>query len=167
MADPRFGYFADPFTAKPVLFPRLKLEHLPGKAVPCPCWTRWLLRFVGVSIHATCRIWWVKNPQYRLLEDVVYVTPGDLTIRVDRGFVFNGASVPWFLWPICPADHPDVLAASSIHDKLCTPPHQCDFKATALIFYTAMRANGYYRWGAFRNWFAVRWFGPRFRGSLK
>lgn len=139
--------FLDPKTYERICRVDPDVTHLPGKSV-------------GVC-------WWVKIPQYRLNEPLHFVDPTGFHVVVPSGFVFNGASVPWFLWPICAADHPDVFAASAVHDWLCTPIrnttlHLCDSRKAAYVFWCAMRSQGMYPWGAQRNYLAVRWFGPRF-----
>lgn len=142
----RFGYFCDPSTLCYVDDPIIDVTHLDGLKT---------------------RFWWVKVPQYRLNYPIVFVDPYGYRWRVPEGFVFNGASSPWWSWPICPPDHPDVFPATAVHDFLCTPIdganlYQCDYKHAAVAFWGAQRAMGYYPFGALRNWAAVRYFGPEF-----
>lgn len=173
MAD-RFGYFLKPGTAdRPLIFQTLDLRHLPGKSILCPCWLRWLGWLATVVLPSAWsvgikrwlrnpRFWWVKSPQYQLLHSIRFLDSDGTTWEVPEKFIFNGLSVPWIFWPICPADHPNALAASCVHDWMCSPPHPCNSETAARVFWEAMRANHMYKWGAWRNWFFVRWFGPRF-----
>ena len=121
------GYFADPATGKPVdgkLF--LRLCHLAGTRLP-GIW--------GVLFF------WVRVPWYRLLDDLLYVTPGGDEIKVSHGFVFNGGSIPFlFRWLYTP-DDPDCLPAFAVHDRLCES-HRFDSGKTHAILRFACLANG-------------------------
>ena len=169
MATAIFGQFLDPETRSPVAFQTLTVEHLPGKPVFCPCWLRWVLQLLvlpfGVRLPQRLRVWWLKSPRYRLCHDLLFVAQDGTEWLVEAGFVFNGLSVPWWLFWLCPSDHPDAFAASCLHDKCCSKPYPCDYKKAGWLFWLAMRANGMYRWGAFRNWAGVRFGGPRFEAS--
>jgi hypothetical protein len=153
---PLGGHFADPRTRKPLTWQAVRADHLPGKRITT---------VLGLPI------WWLKMPQYQLTQDILFIDSQGWSIRVPQGFVFNGLSVPWWLWPICPADHADAFAASAVHDWLCTPltlskrskpVYRCHYKRAAQVFHEAMVANGMYAWGARRNYLAVRHVGPRF-----
>ena len=146
MHKSKYGYFVDPEANNPLDFQTVHTESLKGKP------HRWL--------------WWVKIPQLRLTKEICYVDPLGVFWHVPSGFVFNGLSVPWWAWPICPTNHPDAFAASVIHDFICTKPYPCDFRYGAFVFWAAMRVNGMYAWGAIRNWFFVRFFGPRFKAKI-
>lgn len=142
MAD--YGYFHCPGDANAITaFQNLDVRHLRGK------------RLNGY--------WWLKDPQLQLLRTIAFTDSTGSTWTVPAGFVFNGNSVPWFLWWLCPPEHSDALAASCVHDMLCTAPYPCSSGTAARVYWEALRANGMYRWGAFRNWFAVRFCGPRFK----
>jgi len=142
----KFGYFCDSTTGEIVDFQRLKLEHLEGR-----------------SIHPW--LWWVKKPQYKLLEDLIYVDPLGIVWKIRKGFVFDGGTIPWIFWWLCPPDHPNALPGFCIHDKICLEPHPCSSRYGAFVLWAAARANGMYAWGALRNWFFVRFFGPQFNAS--
>jgi len=135
-----YGYFADPATKKPIdEFKSLKIEHGPPRK----------------------RFWFVSIPNLKLQEDLLFVDPKGNEWEVKAGFSFNGGSIPWWAWWLCYPTQPECLTAFCIHDKLCVT-HECNSIIAAYVFWCAMRANGYYRLGAFRNWFCVFHFGPAF-----
>lgn len=82
----------------------------------------------------------VKN-QYALLDDY-QADYGNLKIVVPAGFVFDGASVPFFGWlPTYTPFHPDVMAPALIHDWLYLN-HQVDRQMADQIFYDLLILNG-------------------------
>jgi len=133
-----YGYFADPQSFAP-------LKTQPGD--------------LDVRHHGTTR-------RYTILEPVLFVDPAGNHWFVDAPYVFNGLSVPRWLWWLCPPDEPRAFRASVIHDRMCddTLPRLCDSITAAHIFWLGMRAGGYYEFGANRNWLAVSLFGPVFDG---
>lgn len=183
MMSAKYGYFHPLGNPEKIIpFQKLELRHLPGQPMVCPCWIRWVLSLVarvlpkwisaGLRLWLKSpRFWWIKNPQYKLLKSIAFRDSTGTTWEVlgednEVSFVFNGLSVPWVFWPVCPADHPDGLAASCIHDYLCVEK-PCSSITAARVFWEAMRANGFYRWGALRNWIAVRYCGPSFKPKEK
>lgn len=175
----QYGYFHPVgHPEKIVPFQKLELRHLPGTPLMCPCWLTWVLSIAALLIPRCYsvtlrkwlkhpRIWWIKIPQYLLLKSIAFTDARGNTWEVfgaDRGvcFIFNGGSIPWFLWWLCPPDHPDCIAGFCVHDMLCTSPYPCDYIEASRVLYEAVLTNGYYRWGSWRNWKAVLWFGPRF-----
>ena len=140
-----YGYFADPESEEPIDgFKYLDVRHGPGRS-------RW---------------WFVTEHDLTLREDLLFIDPHGNEWFVEAGFPFNGGSIPWWGRPVCSPTQPEALAAFCLHDFLCTSPYPCDSITAAYVFWCAMRVNGYYRLGAFRNWFAVYNFGPVFSGSL-
>ena len=138
-----FGYFHIPGDKNsPLSFQNLDIRHRQGG------------RMNGC--------WWLKNPQLELLKTIEFTDRTGTTWRVPAGFTFNGNSVPWCLWWLCPPEHSNALAASCVHDMLCVD-RPCSSKTAARVYWEALRANRMYSWGAWRNWFAVRFFGPRFK----
>lgn len=173
----KYGYFIDS-NGKRLDHPEPLIRHLPGKPLMCPCWLSWMVswivslvavllpRCLSFSVRVWLRrptIWWLEDPQFELVEDLCFVDSTKQEWKVEAPFVFNGPSIPpVFVWLI-PRSHSGVLAASAVHDMQCTAPYQCNSITASRVFWEAMRANGYYRWGAWRNWFAVRYFGPQFK----
>ncbi|MDD5698499.1 MAG: DUF1353 domain-containing protein [Victivallaceae bacterium] len=58
-----------------------------------------------------------ERREVRLLEDVIYILPGDRRILIRKGFVFDGASIPRFFWRTVghPLDH-EFIRAVLLHD---------------------------------------------------
>lgn len=142
------GYFADPVTEAPVAFQEVSLRHLAGKRLP-HIWG-WIF-------------FWVKVPQYLLLEDVLFITSDGRKILVEHGFVFNGGSVPFLFWWLYPPDQPDCLPAFVVHDWECTPPYPCDSVVAHCDLFNACIANGASHTKANNIWIWVRLAGPRFK----
>jgi hypothetical protein len=141
----------------PVQFAELHTAHLRGKSLQ------------GVWAYLFP---WVRIPQYRLLDYLVYLDRYSRFHVVDLGFEFNGASVPWWLWWLVMPDHPCVIAPSCLHDSHCTKqqaPEQTepyeiyliDSDEAAIHFYDTCKRQGM-RWRSFYLWLAVRLFGPQF-----
>lgn len=151
------GYFADPTTKEPCGFQEVSLRHLAGVSLPWP----W---------NYLC--FWVRVPQYKLLEDVLYVTKIEggcrKCILVKAGFIFNGGSVPFLFWWLVPPDQPECLPAFVIHDWICTPPYPFDSSIAHGYLHDACRANGALDVKANNIWWWVRLLGPRFKqGSVR
>jgi hypothetical protein len=124
----------DPDT--PLAFCELSLTHLKGEVI----------------------FWFIEIPWYRLNEDVVYKDESGFEITIRAGYEFNGLSVPWVFWWLCPPGQSSALPAALIHDYFYQFKLLIRSEADRM-FYNAMIANGYYRLGAIRNWLAVRLFG--------
>ena len=140
----QFGYWHIPGDKERMIpFQLLDLRHFKGKPV------RWF--------------WWLRRPVLMLLKSIAFTDRTGQTWTVPKDFYFNANSTPIWAWFICPPEHPDAIAASAVHDWLCTEPHPCSSTTAARIYWECMRAQDYYKWGSWRNWFAVRWFGPRFK----
>jgi len=113
-----------------------------------------MFKALSVRVHrGEKKFWFITRPKLELLEDVVF---GEYTVKA--GFSFNGATSPWWSWPFIPPVHPEVLAASCLHDYLYTFK-LCSRKQADTLFYREMRKNGYYWLGSMRNYYAVRLFG--------
>jgi hypothetical protein len=132
----KYGYFANPLTGDPL-----------GEDET----------IVDCKHHPTKRLYTLNKP-------VVFVDPSENIWVVPARYTFNGASVPRWLWWLCPPDEPRVFAATALHDYH-TEHKIINFKKAALVFHLAMRAKGYYRVGAYRNWLGVRFMGPRFQAK--
>ena len=75
--------------------------------------------------------------EYMLIDDY----PFD-KILIPAYFLYDGASIPWFAWvAIYTPFHPDVMAASLVHDWLYVS-HQCSRKEADQIFYSILILNG-------------------------
>lgn len=141
------GYFIDPDTGERISSPIVKVAHLPGEPLSGIC--RYLF-------------WWVRVPQYQLLHEVIYVTGYGKEIRVPMGFIFNGGTIPWFLWWLYPPDKPECLGAFAVHDYLCTTPYQTTSEEAHAILYDACRAWGCPEFRARVIYNSVLCFGPCF-----
>lgn len=184
----KVGYFADPVTKQPLgRFQTVQVEHLEGKplkatlgnCVGFAMLTGLVTLLLGTStievtdsalasvaaalvgVLASLHVWWIKDPQYRLLQPLLFIAADGEEIPVEEGYVFNGLSVPWWLWWLCPADSCNAFAASAVHDSLCDS-RLYDSVTAARYFWEAMVANGFYAWGSLRNWAGVRYAGPKF-----
>lgn len=103
--------------------------------------------------------------EYTLFEDYHYRTgrKNDLTIHVSKGFVYDGASVPQWLWSVS-GMRPDGLirAAALIHDFIyrCTGWDGLYTRKEAdVLFRHIIREAGGSWWTAARAYRAVRLFG--------
>lgn len=107
---------------------------------------------------------WVRTPNFQLLENILFRDTNGNEWLVPKGYVFNGLSVPWELWWLCPPTQGEAFAASAVHDFLCdTKP--VDHKEAAQIFHDAMIANGMYPFGAKRNRLGCCVLGPKFKAK--
>ena len=64
-----------------------------------------------------------KKP-FELMNDVIYLSAKEngniYCIRLDRGYTWDGATIPRFLWRIVGSQYnPEFLPASMVHDWLC------------------------------------------------
>lgn len=65
-----------------------------------------------------------KTKPFKLLNNVVYTSNYDgkdiYRIAIPKGYTWNGANIPRFLWRVVGSQYnPDFLQASLIHDWLC------------------------------------------------
>lgn len=56
-----------------------------------------------------------RGPRWQLVRDFVVAVDGE-THTVGHGFVFDGSSVPWWLWWRYPPSYPPAWRGSCIHD---------------------------------------------------
>lgn len=84
-------------------------------------------------------------------------------VVVPVGFSSDGASVPRFMWAIYPP-FGAYLEAAVVHDYFCVS-HSVDSVTAAKVFLEAMEACGVSKWRRRKMYFAVRWFGPRFKAQ--
>ena len=98
------------------------------------------------------------EPGYRLQKDLQYVDHKGVSRVIKAGYTFNGLSVPWFLWFLCPPGQPQALAAALIHDYYYEK-HTVSRREADREFLQKMLQQGYYKFGAYRNYYAVRLFG--------
>lgn len=105
---------------------------------------------------------WIRT--VTLQSELVFYTDEGECIEVPQGFESDGASVPKAFWSKYPP-FGRYLPAAVVHDLLCVQGHagNCDFTSieAAEIFRQAMRCCGVGRFKAWKMWFAVRYFGPR------
>ena len=100
---------------------------------------------------------------WRLLAPLVYVDDDGSVIEVPAGFPTDFASIPRGLWNIFPKSGLHNKAAV-VHDWLCvTKPMDSD-EAHA-VFYRALGACGVSWWKKRLMYWAVKWFGPKFKAE--
>jgi hypothetical protein len=101
-----------------------------------------------------------------LLEDLVFYTKVGDSITVPAGFESDGASVPKAFWSAFPP-FDTYLPAAVVHDLLCVQGHNdtCLYtsREAAVIFYEAMRVCGVGITKARMMYYAVRYFGPKWK----
>jgi|TARA_B110000908_G_scaffold100548_1_gene118563 hypothetical protein len=101
-----------------------------------------------------------------LLEDLVFYTKAGDSITVPAGFESDGASVPKLFWSAFPP-FDTYLPAAVVHDILCVQGHNDKCLYTSIeaadIFYEAMRACGVGITKARMMYYAVRYFGPKWK----
>jgi len=84
---------------------------------------------------------------YILQEDLQLVLDNNHIIRVPRGFVWNGASIPRIMWRVCGSPMvPENVRASCVHDWLYSrkriPTRHFSRKECDNIFYQILRKDG-------------------------
>jgi len=82
-------------------------------------------------------------------------------VEIPEGFASDGASVPKALWWMY---HPfgRYLKAAVVHDWFCVT-QTIDYKEAALVFREAMEVCGVNRWRRQKMYWAVKYFGPKFK----
>lgn len=58
---------------------------------------------------------WRTLPRWQLTQDFIVEVDGERH-SVPAGFIFNGSSVPWFLWWLYPPSWPPAWRGSCVHD---------------------------------------------------
>ena len=99
----------------------------------------------GLNLYELAATWTVRTPT--------------LDFDVPAGFLFDGASIPRFLWRLCgsPYDSPRIIAALA-HDYLYSS--QILERKTADRIYRDMQiALGIASWKAYTEYYALRAFG--------
>ena len=97
---------------------------------------------------------------YILLKNVIVIIISDsnnctYTINIPKGFVFDGASVPFGLWNIFPPLDSDYLIAALLHDFLYQSEY-FDRKICDEVFYTALLTMKITHCKAYLMYLAVR-----------
>lgn len=87
------------------------------------------------------------------------ILPVRYTVKVNKGFITDFASIPRFLWVLLPPLGRYAKAAV-VHDYLVSN-RKLDYKTSAKIFYNAMLVLGVNQTKAFLMYKAVVWFGPK------
>lgn len=55
--------------------------------------------------------------KYYVKEEYKHTIDG-IPVHIEKGFCFDGASIPWYLWPILGHPlHPQLVTAAAVHDK--------------------------------------------------
>lgn len=102
----------------------------------------------------------------RLLSELRFTDSAGRTWVAPAGEVVNGASVPQFLWRLCPPFTGKYRLASVVHDAACSRKPYCS-KLAHRMFREACIASGVPSWQAWLMWAAVRVFGPRWGCACK
>lgn len=102
------------------------------------------------------------HEMYRLDCDYHFTAFGELW-TIERGFMYDGASVPRGAWYSTHSPfHPRVMRAALEHDYFCvTRPPKPDAKQAADRFLEVLAEDGVSPWRRTLMHRAVRWFGPR------
>lgn len=91
------------------------------------------------------------------------------TIAVPKGFISDGASVPQVFWSIYPP-FGRYLEAAVVHDWYCVQGQMgrspIDSVQAAKVFLEAMEVCKTPKWKRLKMYWAVRVFGPKFRGAM-
>lgn len=102
--------------------------------------------------------------------EFIYDSPTFGLAQIPFGFKSDGASVPRFLWNIYPP-FGEYLEAAVIHDWFCVLGHAgtspIGSQEAAKLFLEVMEVLGVGKWKRSKMYWAVRWFGPRFKSSGK
>lgn len=98
----------------------------------------------------------------RLLKDLTFVDRAGLVWKAEAGDITDGASIPAvFLTITGPRFERHFLPAAIVHDHYTDPAHLVrSWRATARVFYEAMRANRMPAVKAKLMYYAVYAFGP-------
>ena len=95
--------------------------------------------------------------EYYVKEDYETVIQGE-HIFIEKGFSYDGASIPWPLWPILGHPmHPRLCTAAGIHDKGYRGVLPRD--VADLMFYNVLLDHGYPKCKAKIAYLGVRLFG--------
>lgn len=109
------------------------------------------------------------KPGYRLEEDWNFQVQTPVGIRaycIPRGYLFDGASVPRLFWgfPFGYTPYGVHIAAALEHDWLCDVK-PVPSRVAHEHFERRLREDGVRSTQAAAMGWAVRWFGPRFKGD--
>lgn len=100
------------------------------------------------------------GPEPFILACDLHYRSNHIEVTVEKGFRYDLASVPRFLWWFLPRTDPRIVRAATIHDKLYVE-HLADKAIADAIFLSIMKYDGmplFKRWAAY---LAVRIFGGR------
>lgn len=110
---------------------------------------------------------WVNDGrQMKLLEDIVYTDSNNKVWIAHTGLIFDGASIPRFMWRVIGSPFVGKYRrAAIIHDQYYTyglEGHPVESrKDTDKMFLEAMEELGVSWWKRKMMYRAVRWFGPK------
>lgn len=102
-----------------------------------------------------------RRPVYRLVEAYAACYPDDndpiVKIEIEEGFETDGASTPFFVWPIIPPLDEETLEAVLVHDKICKSSSVPRRVAEALlvVFLVKSRCR---RWKRHALYYACRFY---------
>ena len=120
-----------------------------SQAFPLPLLTKWLDD--GTNMQLIAPFEYYHLPRVGLPHH----------FRIHKGFVTDGASIPWFFWRVIggPLNGP-YRRAAVVHDFLCTA-QTIPSPDAHRVFYDACLDDGCPKWRATLMYWAVRFFGPR------
>lgn len=85
-----------------------------------------------------------KKRQYRLLENYHYFLKNGDSIVINRGFLFDGASIPGLFWGfplfMTPAN-PQIIAGALVHDAIYVAKGKTTHKACMFRYYPKSSTN--------------------------
>jgi hypothetical protein len=110
---------------------------------------------------ATCQMGGPStNAEFRTATQLTFIDPDELSWTVPSGTCVNGASIPQVFWSFVGSPWSrDYRRATVVHDYYCVTKAR-DYKATHLVLYNAMRADGVSEARAKTMYYAVYHFGP-------
>jgi hypothetical protein len=119
-------------------------------------------RFIGWPIKAA----YINGVDWKLLEDIGYITKAGEISTIRKGFIWDFASIPWvlqWLYPSAGDGNKPYGIAATWHDWLYAHRKIGNRPITRQeaddLFYEIMRYTGVGWWTSARMWRAVRLFG--------
>lgn len=115
-----------------------------------------------MSFSGNPRVEWVDDDrEMKLLEDLIYVDSSGDIWTAKAGLIFDGASIPRFMWRVIGSPFTGKYRRAAIlHDQYYQEPNGKTRKQVDKMFKHAMREDGCSVWKAQLMYNAVRMFGP-------
>jgi len=103
-----------------------------------------------------------KEKPFRLINSVTYESNYSYNVYINKGYTWNGANIPRFLWRVVGSQYnPEYLEASMVHDWLTENKEyilENGVKISTDIFKDILIENGVPKYKANIMAFAVYWF---------